>query len=93
MPKERKKFRRGTQIIYIPTHANENTRHPDVEFGFITSVDGEYAFCRYWHRGRPGDLRNKSVSERTAITDLKIYQSVPQSVVTGMLRWIENGEK
>ena len=28
---------RGTQILYVPMHAQGDTNHPDVEPGFVTS--------------------------------------------------------
>lgn len=47
----------GTQVAYLPTHADGDVTHPDVEFGFVTSARGEAHFCRYWRKGQPGVLR------------------------------------
>lgn len=74
---------RGTQIAYIPSHAEGDLSHPGVEFGFVTSV-GLYAdeqenvaFCRYWRKDLT-DLRTKANSEATPISCLVLHESVPQ---------------
>ena len=56
---------RGTQIAYIPRHANGNIKHKDVEYGFITSKTANGAFCRYWHK-KP----NHNVLRTTANSEL-----------------------
>jgi len=76
----------GTQIVYIPTHAEGDVTHPDCEFGFIfgsshNSGDKAY-FCRYWRKRQPGVLRTTACSELTNARDIQEYQSVPQEVVT-----------
>jgi hypothetical protein len=45
----------GTQIIYVPTHANGDEDHPDAEPGFVTSISGDCAYCRFWLKHTPGD--------------------------------------
>jgi hypothetical protein len=79
----------GTQIAYIPMHADGDVSHPDVEFGFITSVRGNIAFCRYWFKGKPGDLRTRLVSESTMLEDIISHESVPQARVEQALAAIE----
>jgi hypothetical protein len=79
---------RGTQIARIPSHANNNVTHPDVEFGFITKSGPAYSFCRYWLRGKPGVLRTASRSESTSNTMLVEYKSVPQEIVQATIREI-----
>jgi hypothetical protein len=74
-------FRPGTQIAYVPTHAEDNLTHPDVEFGFVTSERGDNHFCRYWRKGHLGELRTTSCSELTPTYLLVEYESVPQAVV------------
>ena len=72
----------GTQIIYIPMHADGNENHPDAERGFITSVHGTYAFCRYWSKHKSGEeLRTTANSERTPIAQLIEKDTVTQSMV------------
>jgi hypothetical protein len=83
---------RGTQIAYIPDHAEHDIRHPDVEFGFVTSVrPGVAAYCRYWVRGKPGVLRTVANSELTDLRHLVLAHSVEQVVVEQALREIERG--
>jgi hypothetical protein len=83
MPEDTIKFKHGDQIAYIPTHANGEITHPDVEFGFVTSetLDGGDYFCRYWRKGHPGQLRTVSNSERTPGDRLRKWTSVIQQVV------------
>ncbi len=71
----------GTQIAYIPTHANGDINHPDVEFGFVTSEQETAHFCRYWMKGNPGELRTKANSESTPNDSLVEHVSVPQKTV------------
>jgi hypothetical protein len=79
----------GTQIAYVPTHANGDLSHPDVEFGFVMYRPSNYydnkcpyaIFCRYWRKGHPGELRTVANSELTPVDNMIKYESVPQSVV------------
>ena len=79
-------IKRGDQIAYIPAHA-ELDDHQDVEFGFVTSVrsQGGIAFCRYWRKGQPGELRTVANSESTPLDRLEACPSVPQSTVDRLL--------
>lgn len=79
------KLKRGTQIIYVPSHAKGDTNHSDCESGFVVSLfeDGEVAFCRYWSRQVAGRLRTKLNNESTRVSNLVICNRVPQS-------WVEN---
>lgn len=74
---------RGTQIIYVPSHA-DGPDHPDAEPGFVTSGGHEgfvFAFCRYWSKTYPGELRTKLNSERTAVEDLVVQDTMSQALV------------
>lgn len=77
---------RGTQIIYVPNHADGDVSHPDCEAGFVTSACATTAFCRYWYRSYPGELRTKANSENTPIDNLVIQDTVPQSRVEQALK-------
>lgn len=74
---------KGTQIAYIPTHAGGDIDHKDVEFGFVTSVKPELdiAYCRYWSKYSPGELRTKANSEGTPLNCLVEHIFVEQAVV------------
>jgi hypothetical protein len=83
-------LQRGTQIIYVPAHAKNDIHHPDCESGFVTSVSGSIAFCRYWSQYSPGELRTKAGSERTPIDSLVIRDTVPQErVEIALANWCE----
>lgn len=85
-------FRRGTQVAYVPAHVQEqggSLKHPDVEFGFVTSVKDIDAFVRYWRKGHiPTDyaeieycLRTRANSERTPLDLLVEFHSIPNDIV------------
>lgn len=78
-------LKRGTQIIYVPVHTNGSTWHIDCERGFVTSVSDRGAFCRYWNKSSPNELRTKSNSELTPLDRLVAKDTVPQDMVEGQL--------
>lgn len=78
-------MKRGDQIAYIPTHAEGDVAHPDVEFGFVTGVGKLCVFCRYWSKFSPGELRTKAGSESTPMANLLLYTSQPQKFVDDLL--------
>ncbi len=82
-------FKKGDQIIYVPTHA-DGIDHPDAERGFVTSLapNGTSAFCRYWSKANPRELRTKANSEATPIDMLVKANSRHQSIITLLLRFI-----
>lgn len=80
---------RGTQILYVPMHAQGDTNHPDCEAGFVTSVRGDVAFCRYWNKQLPAELRTKANSEATPIDALVEQWNVPQRLVDEALAAID----
>ena len=79
----------GTQIAYVPLHANGDVNHPDVEFGFVVADRGSFHFCRYWRKGEPGALRTVANSEASPTDALVEYKSVLQGVVDTILRGLE----
>lgn len=82
-------MKQGTQIAYVPEHANGDLSHPDVEFGFVMSKRGNAHFCRYWVKGVPGELRTVANSELTPSELLVEDISVPQTYVKIALLEIE----
>lgn len=84
-------FAPGDQVAYVPTHADGDLKHPDVEFGFVTSMRpaGDAAFCRYWRRGHLGELRTVANSECTPVDLLVPHQSVSQTIVDDVLRQLD----
>lgn len=94
------RFKRGTQVIYVPLHAGDDVGHRDCERGFVTSIrknertDGGWlVFCRYWSRHDPVELRTMSCSEGTPIARLVIRDTLPQSVVDRQLARIDAEER
>lgn len=80
---------RGIQVLYVPMHAYGDTNHPDVEPGFVTSVRGDVAFCRYWNKRAPGELRTRANSESTPVDSLVVRDTVPQAQVAAALAAID----
>lgn len=81
-------LKRGTQIIYVPTHAEGDIKHSDSERGFVTSSNSLVVFCRYWSRQVVGELRTKMNSESTPIENLVVQNTVPQIRVEAALeKW------
>lgn len=78
----------GTQILYVPNHAEGDEDHPDVEAGFVTSCKPHLGivFCRYW--SGPGILRTKANSEGTPSSNIVVKDTVPQEVVDAKLAGI-----
>jgi hypothetical protein len=88
-------FKSGTQIAYIPNHANGDINHEDVEYGFVTGSKA-FVFCRYWRKNEPGILRTTSCSEATPIENLVEFKSVKQSIVDQLmiaLGYMHNSKK
>lgn len=79
---------RGTQVLYVPRHAHGNTQHPDVEAGFVTAVRADVAYCRYWSKHSPGELRTKANGEATLIDMIVIRDTVPPQQVAKALATI-----
>lgn len=91
--KQKREMKLGTQILYVPEHANGDTKHFDVEYGFVTSVSEAGVCCRYWKNPerfhpRPSfpTLRTKFNSELTPFDNLIIKDSVNQSFVEKAIR-------
>lgn len=76
-----------SQIAYVPLHAEGNIKHPDVEFGFVTSVhtDKGTAFCRFWRKEGKG-LRTVANSELCDLTSLVEHKSRTENQVRKMFK-------
>jgi hypothetical protein len=86
-------MKQGTQVAYVPGHAEGDLNHPDVEFGFVMDElpEQEAHRCRYWrqnvkHPATVDDLRTRANSESTPNECLVEYMSVNQEVVA----WVIN---
>lgn len=80
------KFKRGDQIAYIPTHADD-VHHPDTELGFVTSVSNKFVFCRFW--GKNMSLRTLANSEAVNPDDLIHWESVADYKIKALLAFLE----
>lgn len=88
-------MKKGTQIAYIPSHANGDLTHSDVEFGFITSQSERMSshFVRYWERGEEGFvLHTTAGSELTPDRLLMKHKIVMQERVDKLLALIKAGD-
>lgn len=83
------RLQRGTQVAYIPRHARGDINHRDVQFGFVTSVRGDAAFCRYWSNFDSRQLRTVANSELTPLDLLVLYSTHPQTEIDLILKEID----
>ncbi len=78
------------QVAYIPTHAEGDINHKDVEYGFVTSTNDQFVFCRFWSKrernGGEYELRTKANSEACRPQDLVPYRYVGEALVNAMWR-------
>jgi hypothetical protein len=80
-----KTMKPGTQVVYIPNHAEGDLSHPDVEFGFaVMEMNGAH-FCRFWRKGHIGELRTKANSELAPTSLLTPCNTVDQSIIDNLL--------
>ena len=89
-----KHFYPGMQIAYVPDHAKDDENHPDIEFGFVTSVRKNGCFCRYWIKGSPGELRTTCNSELTPKCNLYYCNcTVSKKVIDQILLNLKHSER
>ena len=85
----------GTQIVYVPLHAQGNANHPDAEEGFIFAIHASnpnLVHCRFWNKRSPSELRTKANSELCNTERLHFVDTRPQEDVDAMIKWIINQE-
>lgn len=78
-------MKRGTQVYYLPTHANGDLKHPDVEQGFVTKAEPGWAFVRYFHKNNPSQLRTTTNGERTPVCALVVKNHRDQGEIDKLL--------
>jgi hypothetical protein len=44
-------FKPDDAVLYVPSHAHGDRRHPDCEHGVVRSQNGSNVFVRYWKNG------------------------------------------
>lgn len=78
----------GLQVAYLPDHAFGEIDHPDVEWGFVTSLPESpngAAFVRYFRSRDSDELRTKANSELTPLDNLYIIEHHPVDLVARLL--------
>ena len=40
-------FQTKQKVLYIPTHAFGDTKHPDVETGYVSSTNKKFVFVKF----------------------------------------------
>ena len=80
-------LKRGTQIVYVPNHADGDLKHEDCEYGFVITDKGESAFCRYFLKDK--SLRTVANSELTPKDMLIVANHRPQKDID---TWVKNIE-
>jgi len=74
----------GMQVAMVPSHAKGDLNHPDVQMGFVTALNDNFAFCRYFLH-KSDELRTHSHSEGTAYECLVIHEHHLQSIINTYL--------
>lgn len=77
-------LKQGTQILYVPNHAEGDLDHEDVEQGFVTLVGQRVARCRFWRKDGTG-LRTRLNSESVAFENLFMFKHRNKKEVEDML--------
>ena len=78
----------GLQVAYIPRYVVERNKtlgevlkDKHTEFGFVTSWNDNAIFCRFWLKGKPGELRTVANSEACDAADLFEHESAPKTML------------
>ena len=70
------------QVAYVPLHCDGDLRHEDVELGFVTSVNDNAVFCRYFYKS--GELRTTANSEGCAPDSLVLFKHHPRAEIDAL---------
>lgn len=82
----------GTQIAYVPLHAEGDIDHKDVQFGFIVieKPDMEAYVCRYFNL-HSDELRTKANGEITPKLMMRVHYHHPKALVAKLIHDILEG--
>lgn len=85
----------GSQIIYVPNHLidDPDLLNKQIQFGFVTSVGKDQAFCRFYSGYDLSILRTMSCSELVSISNLFLLNTRHKKEVDRWLRKIEADEE
>ncbi len=87
-------LKKGTQIVYVPSHANGDIYHSDSEEGFIADKLGmraNYIHCRFWRKDDPNFLRTTLSGEAIPLDCIVIKHTREQWKVENALQFIAKG--
>ena len=94
-----KDIKPGTQIVYVPSHLRDQIKIPadywkveGVEFGFVTSVRNDVAFCRYFYSKTSEALRTIANSEATPLFLLDVYYHHRDNLINSLMKMISNDD-
>lgn len=90
----KQELRVGVQVAYVPAQAKRRLDHPDVQFGFVTSVYPERnaVYCRFWLKGKEGEaLKSSTDSERVVPNLLVQYDRVEPTLVANLMSLLMKG--
>lgn len=95
VPAQEKNLVAGSQIIYVPQHL---VRDPDlmntqIQFGFVTSVGKNQAYCRFYSTVDLSVLRTMSCSELTPISNLFLLNTRHKKEIDHWLKRIQKSEE
>jgi len=79
-------FHPKDQVAYVPLHCDGDLHHEDVELGFVTSVNTNAVFCRYFYKS--GELRTTANSEGCAPDSLVLFKHHPQAEIDALYQSI-----
>lgn len=79
-------FQPGQQIAYIPNHAS-GPEDPAAEYGFVTSVNSSFVFCRFF-RKREGSDAVYLQSQGCFAKNLRPYQHRDQAIIDRIMAHI-----
>ena len=87
-------YKKGDQIAYIPMHADGDISHPDVEFGFVMSDNGDNCWCRYFRevKNLEPELRTVANSELTPKFFMRQHYFASPAYICELIERIENGK-
>lgn len=46
--REKTDFQVGELVVYIPPHADDDPKHPDCEYGIVSSVNDKFVFIKVY---------------------------------------------
>lgn len=58
-----KDFATGERVLYVPSHAHGDAKHPDCERGLVSSANDFNVFVRYYNR-KSGELSHRGQATR-----------------------------